>query len=230
MKLTGVAATLTNFGTEPGSMEKLATFLGDSPERFMYGNVKYIHQGHINLCTEACINMMLAFHGKPHQETLDKNPRGMMESQTSWDMVDKLKEAGLRRIRLRLPSNRQWKAVDLAKNLREFGPAICSITNNHGISYHAILLIGVNENEVLYHDPWTREFETMPLSVFNNKLEWEDNLCIMPFQPNDEAEVESPTRHAPTTTRVGLLMQAQNRKASLFPVVTQEPPELPETP
>ena len=63
-----------------------------SVNRAILHSVPYIHQGHVNLCGDACLEMLKRFHDEPHMratqtnsksiESLSENPRKVFEGMT----------------------------------------------------------------------------------------------------------------------------------------------------
>ena len=62
--------------------------------------VPYIHQGHINLCSDACVEMIRRFYGTPSDrkttwnskgvESLAENPRKMFKGYPENEVVDEI--------------------------------------------------------------------------------------------------------------------------------------------
>jgi hypothetical protein len=76
------------------------------------------------------------------------------------------------------PSDRKWKADDLAGFLRRYGPLAFRWTKtNKGSSYgHVSVMVGAfaTWNKVMFHDPEDRPNTSMSLNDFNAKCRWGD--------------------------------------------------------
>jgi hypothetical protein len=177
MRLKGPIAKVFGFSSKdhdkPGTLISGPTDAAKRPKAFARHNVPFIHQRHVNLCGDACINMLLAFKGRPHKPKLGKNPRGVFEGQTTDDVLDQLAAAGLTRFSLALPQNRQWTPETLGEYLQKYGPIICKG------SMHFVLMVGIHEEHVFVHDPWRGANMTKSLDEFNRFLDWQDRDCMI---------------------------------------------------
>ncbi|MBJ7311923.1 papain-like cysteine protease family protein [Rugamonas sp. CCM 8940] len=206
------AATLVGYGATPPELgDKLAEFRHGGQAQgsaFMHENVPFLHQPHINQCADACMNMLKQFHGKPPDD-LSSNSRGVLEGLDSDQVLAHMAAAGLERAPLMLPFSRHWQPDKLRRALAEHGPVQCSISNTGGLTYHSVLLVGVNEKEVLLHDPWGKGPTTMPLTEFEGKLDWTDPTCMLAFEL-PKAAAEPAARPASTRARIDSLMRNQS--------------------
>jgi ABC-type bacteriocin/lantibiotic exporter with double-glycine peptidase domain len=177
VKLKGPMAKVFGFSDKdhdkPGQLVSSPVQPGKKAKAYARHNVPFIHQTHVNLCGDSCVNMLLAFKGRAHQAKLSKNPRGVLEGQSSKDISAALKLAGLPHFRLALPKSRQWSADDLGEYLQKFGPIICQGT------WHFVLLVGIHEDHVFIHDPWRGANMTKTLDDFNRFLYWDNPGCMI---------------------------------------------------
>jgi hypothetical protein len=177
MKLKGPMAKIFGFTSKdhdkPGQFISSPIQPGQKPTVYSRHNVPFIHQTHVNLCGDACINMLLAFKGRPYQSKLSQNPRGAFEGQSTYDISGRLNAAGVLHFSLARPKNRQWTPEDLGDYLQKCGPIICAGT------MHFVLLVGIHEDHVFIHDPWRGANMTKTLEDFNRFLNWEDPDCMI---------------------------------------------------
>jgi papain like cysteine protease AvrRpt2 len=177
MRLKGPFAKVFGFSSKdhdkPGQFVSGPIDTANKPKMFARYNVPFIHQRHVNLCGDACINMLLAFKGRPYKAKLNKNPRGVFDGQTSDDVLAELKATGLPRFSLALPQNHQWTPDSLGEYLQRFGPIICKG------DMHFVLLVGIHESHVFIHDPWRGANITKTLAQFNSFLDWQDRDCMI---------------------------------------------------
>jgi peptidase C39-like protein len=177
MRLRGPLAKV--FGFSSKDHEKPGRFIsgpiepGKKPKAFARHNVPFIHQRHVNLCGDACINMLLAFKGRQFMAKLRKNPRGVFDGQTTDDVLAQLRAAGLPVFSLALPQDHQWTPDILGEYLQKFGPIICKG------SMHFVLLVGIHEEHVCIHDPWRGANMTKTLDELNRFLDWQDRDCMI---------------------------------------------------
>jgi ABC-type bacteriocin/lantibiotic exporter with double-glycine peptidase domain len=144
-------------------------------------SVPYIRQIHANMCADACVNMLLAFKGMPHDSELTDNPRGILDGLDSEEIHSMMAHAGLERTYLPEPIGKAYGAADLKNYLEKHGPLICRTSN--GITGHIILLTGVDNDRVSCHDPWRGPNTMMSLKDFNNSLDWgEVGGCLMSWK------------------------------------------------
>lgn len=134
--------------------------------------VPFVHQGHVNLCGDACVEMLLAFKGRPYRSELRKNPRGIVEGSSTDDLSERLAAAGVRVYSLPLPHDRRWTPQLLAAFLQKSGPIICQG------AMHFVLLTGIHEGHVFIHDPWRGQNLTYTLDEFNRWLAWTSDCML----------------------------------------------------
>jgi ABC-type bacteriocin/lantibiotic exporter with double-glycine peptidase domain len=177
MKLKGPMAKIFGFSSKdhdkPGQFISSPLQPGKKATVYARHNVPFIHQTHVNLCGDACVNMLLAFKGRPYEAKLRNNPRGVLEGQSSNDLSARLKAAGLPHFALAHPESKQWAPTELAEYLQKFGPIICQG------SMHFVLLVGIHENHVFIHDPWRGANMTKTLDEFNRFLYWQNTDCMI---------------------------------------------------
>ena len=139
--------------------------------------VPFIAQNHVNLCGDACVSMLLKFYNKeatgkltpskkhPTAMKLAHNPRGIFKGSESSEWLAALKGAGLHPYTFfgRLA---QFSSRQLAVVLLDFAPFIAGVKFNR-FTEHAILITGVQNDRLFYHDPWRGAKMSMTLAQFN---------------------------------------------------------------
>ena len=207
MRLTGVFASACNFSSRdtsaPGAL--ISPAAGDRPANHaLCKNVEFIHQQHVNMCGDACVNMLFSYKGKVYERAFKRNPRGILEGLATQQVKDKLMEAELLPVRIPYPENKKWQARQLASLINEYGPLICAG------KWHFILVFGADQNKVVYHDPWRGPNKLMSLGDFNKFLSWSDDDCIIAADDprSDQPQVPQPalTRNRSTYNRLALRM------------------------
>jgi Papain-like cysteine protease AvrRpt2 len=63
------------------------------------------------------------------------------------------------------------------------GPIICSTENLGGLVGHFLVLKGIDDDQLFFHDPWRGPDLPQPLSWLNDHLEWEDSDCMLYVDP-----------------------------------------------
>ncbi|RKP52504.1 papain-like cysteine protease family protein [Trinickia fusca] len=179
MRLRGPLKYFFDFSSDAQFDPSLDKSYKSDYSTLIYHKVRYIHQQHINLCGDACINMLMAFHNRPYRMSLN-NPRGVLDGTSSGILISQLQSAGLTPS---LPRDRIGQTAltmnDLAKYLIVNGPVICASKVRYGVVSHWILLIGISESEIIYHDPWRGPNLRMSISAFNNWLDWEEVFSMI---------------------------------------------------
>ncbi|MBN3804791.1 hypothetical protein GXB81_17295 [Paraburkholderia sp. Ac-20336] len=203
MKLHGIAAKLLDFkSTEPNGpvlISRPFDVRANTPqalqglksmqrknlmEEYVFLDVPFVHQQHINLCGDASVNMLLAYHGKTTND-LAKNPRGILSGLTVSGIIAQIKEKGLQPTHVRLPTARRaeckasWQNGPLCKALDRHGPIICMGRLPGDVVDHCIVLIGASDETVVYHDPWSGPRCTKTLEQFNAFLDWSDPYTMI---------------------------------------------------
>ncbi|MBF7143131.1 MULTISPECIES: papain-like cysteine protease family protein [Pseudomonas] len=188
MKLNGLVGKLLDFRDTPPKDGVLVSrpFPAGQPAQsselantYAFLDVPFFHQQHINLCGDASVNMLLAYHNSQTND-LSKNPRGVLTGLTSDGIKDQLKEKGITPISLGLPKRlnakgkRGWEIEDLCKKLNRHGPFVCSGRLQGDVVNHCIVLVGASDNTIVYHDPWCGARRTKTLEQFNTFLNWDD--------------------------------------------------------
>ncbi|WP_370694658.1 papain-like cysteine protease family protein [Pseudomonas sp. FP603] len=188
MRLNGFIGKLLDFQDAPPPAAVLisrpygvpqSTQPNDLADRYVFLEVPFFHQQHINLCGDASVNMVLAYHGSCTND-LSKNPRDVFTGLSITGIRDQLKEKGLIPISVMLPKRlsvegkRGWGSEGLCKTLNRHGPIICSGRLSSNVVDHCIVLIGASDTTVVYHDPWCGARRTKTLEQFNAFLEWDD--------------------------------------------------------
>jgi Papain-like cysteine protease AvrRpt2 len=107
--------------------------------------VKDIRQQLPNACGDACVNMMLAFHKKPHR-TIGVNNRRLSEGLELSAMRSQLRQQGIVTKRFRPSVNGQITEQDLCRWLQT-GPFICATKD------HYVLVTGFSSGVVTIQCP-----------------------------------------------------------------------------
>jgi hypothetical protein len=142
------------------------------PLPYIRHEVPFVHQRHLNLCGDACVEMILAFQRKPYQDKMN-NSRGAFTGLDLDQISAKLTSAGLRHYTVPHPKILQWRPEDLTAYLRLGGPILCNGTK------HWVLLTGIHDKHVFVHDPWLGPNLTKTLREFNLFLDWKDENCMI---------------------------------------------------
>lgn len=136
--------------------------------------IKFEAQKHINMCGDAAVNMLYAYHGKTPPNNLKINSRGVFEGMNVDNVVEKFGSAmggSLSRWRPK------WSQSDghlgaltpmrLAYGLHQHGPLMWSgefarfIGKRWG---HWIVVHGILDETVLIADPWHGDERKKPIS------------------------------------------------------------------
>lgn len=137
-------------------------------------------QKHINMCGDACVNMLYAYHGRTPPNNLKINSRGVFAGMNMDEVVKKfgVAEGGaLRRWRPDWREDGQHFAalnpMRLAAGLHQCGPLMWSgefarfLGGRWG---HWIIVHGILEETVLIADPWHGEERKKPFSWFTKHM------------------------------------------------------------
>lgn len=193
MRLNGLIGKLLDFQDIPPKEGVLISRPHGGPQSiqpndlansYAFLDVPFFHQQHINLCGDASVNMLLAYHNSQTND-LSKNPRGVLTGLTSTGIKDQLKEKGVTPNSLILPKRlsgegkRGWEIEDLCKKLNRHGPMICSGRLPGDVVDHCIVLVGASDTAVVYHDPWCGARRTKTLEQFNAFLDWDDSDAMI---------------------------------------------------
>lgn len=187
----------------------------DRPENYAFCNVEYIPQRHVNMCGDACLNMLLAHKGQPHEKAFKHNPRGILEGLDTDQVKQKLLNAGLVPAMIQRPQNEKWSGKDLASMINEYGPVICSVKMRLGSMRvnHFVVVFGADQANVAYHDPWSGPNKRMSLDDFNKFLNRKaDDYVIAAHDPlTNQVDAVQPSAAgiALSTRRKFLLKTAQ---------------------
>ncbi|WP_158590445.1 papain-like cysteine protease family protein [Noviherbaspirillum cavernae] len=173
------------------------------------GDVPYVHQRHINMCGDACVNMLVAYKkGRRDAEQIDRNPRGVFAELPFRDLEEKLSAAGLAVAPINRPPKKSWPAQELARHLSQYGPIICGGQEPRDLVGHYVLLTCVRDEKVVVHDPWGGRNREWSLDYFNRFLDWKDrNFMVAGAEIPTDVEACVPL-HAAGITQ-GRSMQQQ---------------------
>ncbi|CAA0079198.1 Uncharacterised protein [BD1-7 clade bacterium] len=140
-----------------------------------FPNVPFVHQNHVNLCGDACAAMLMMYHGKQppydmhlaprHDDVwlMDRNPRGILAGANSDSLASDFLALELITYQL-YPFERRWTAAAVEVVLNLFGPFMAA--KDHGVSGHWVLVVGVFNETIYYHDPWRGRNMAMTVDAF----------------------------------------------------------------
>ena len=171
--------------------------------------VPFIGQGHINLCGDACVNMLLKAHhkevkvdmvpSKRHDGAmkLSRNPRGMFQGAEAEDLVKVLYGEDLNPY-LISSNDGTFSSAQVYSILSDLGPIIASVAFS-SLCGHYILITGAERNrqatdKLFYHDPWRGANMSMTIAEFNqicNGRQKDVFLAAAPGNVNTDALVAS---------------------------------------
>ncbi|WP_257275915.1 C39 family peptidase [Endozoicomonas sp. SESOKO4] len=128
--------------------------------------VNYIHQGHFNLCGDACVEMLRRFYGdnplratttnSKKVESLSTNPRGIFKGLSLKKVYEEADHSSFKLSELQFPDSSVPKE-ELVKSLTELiseAPILLSYRENNFYGHYA-LLIGIIGDKLVVHDPWS---------------------------------------------------------------------------
>ncbi|PVZ63562.1 papain-like cysteine protease family protein [Pelagibaculum spongiae] len=164
--------------------------------------VPYLHQAHVNMCYDASLAMLLAFHEIPAVIDLVHNPRGTFQG-TDYDRQVSFLEGG----------QKVWTSAGfflgginrerLLEILKQKGPLL--VTGDfvrlflHKRAGHAILLKGIYGNQVVLHDPWHGEDRYKSIDWFTSLLDRDFGFLYVGSQfsrSNIFSDIEQASRSA----------------------------------
>jgi hypothetical protein len=131
----------------------------------IFHNVGFVHQNHINLCGDACTSMLLLYRGKMALAAVDPspkhanvflmrdNPRGVLTGSNTGTLIAGMKGANLQVYDVSPQAGAAWTAQTLGDALTTFGPVMICVAFS-AAAYHWILLTGIQNSTIFYHDPW----------------------------------------------------------------------------
>jgi hypothetical protein len=134
-------------------------------------DVPFVSQDHVARCGDAAVRMLVGWHKGVVPAAAPPSERRTSAAA----LMEALRAEGLRPLSLadRLPRDRRWTAAQLARHLRDLGPIICAGTMHH------VVLVGVDEERVLLHDPWRGRALTRTLAELDRFLWWGDRDCMI---------------------------------------------------
>jgi hypothetical protein len=170
-----------------------------------YHGVPFTAQSHVNLCGDACANMLIRFYNNASNVDLTQsksnpaamkmmtNPRGMFSGSGPNEWARELAGAGLSPYSF-FSHNPQFNSKQLYYILSDCGPFIAGVAFNR-FTEHAILVNGMIYDDALtdklyYHDPWRGSHMSMTLAAFNTICKASDSNSFLtvaqnPINPND---------------------------------------------
>lgn len=156
-------------------------------EDYISYSVEFIHQQHVNMCGDACVQMLLSFFGKPYLTVL-KNNRGIFDPLNDDDVCQQLTEAGLS---LRLfPLSDKLTEQKLGSYLANGAPVMCVINFNK-FANHWVLLTAKHNDVFMYHDPWKGPNVTLPFRELKRKLLLAGAECFISAAKQGESNIVS---------------------------------------
>lgn len=142
--------------------------------------VHFIHQQHVNMCGDACVNMLLSFCGKPHSLRL-KNNRGIFDGMLYGDITERLEREGLKPAIA--PANAGLTERAFGELLSRGSPLICpAYTNSY--TGHWVLVIGKHQDKIIFHDPWKGPNTILPFTEFRKRLLYSGGAEYIIFATN----------------------------------------------
>ena len=143
-----------------------------------YPGVPYIFQNHVNLCNDACTNMLLSYYGKQTAplvacrkhagiNKLQSNPRRPFQGSGASHAMDLLDDAGLNAYSLDVFPGDTFNRSHIEGVLTWYAPFIASIRSSR-FSTHAILILAIQGDRLFYHDPWKGANMSMTLDRLND--------------------------------------------------------------
>jgi hypothetical protein len=148
----------------------------ENQTKIYHPGVGFIFQNHLNLCGDACANMLLKFHGKQPKSALVQssghtgvlkmvsNPRGVLKGTQSQDLITMLDTSDL--WIYQFYTTEPFAPNTIGFVLSDFGPFIAAVQFNR-FAGHAILVFGVQGDQIFYHDPWRGANKSMSIAEFN---------------------------------------------------------------
>ena len=148
----------------------------ENQSKIYHPGVSFIFQNHLNLCGDACANMLLEFYAKQPTSALAQssghpgvlkmmsNPRRMLKGTESEDLIEMLNTGGLWVYQFH--PTEPFASNTIGFVLSDFGPFIAGVQFNR-FAGHAILVFGVQGDQIFYHDPWRGANKSMSIAEFN---------------------------------------------------------------
>lgn len=128
--------------------------------------VEDIRQQKTNACGDACVNVLLAYHGLPHASFGTNNNRWTTGVDTR-TLSQELRKHNLRAVMLRPTERNTISSADLSRWLHKHGPLICETPD------HFIVVNGIKGDRVSIHCPLLGK-RTGSVAALNRYLDWSD--------------------------------------------------------
>lgn len=112
--------------------------------------VPYVKQSHVNMCGDACVEMLSRYYDWGLNINMARNTRGITDGLTGAEALQRLGDKGCRGYAARLG--------DLKNLLTRRGPLMCGGAFAHmgvlGTQGHWIIIKGMDATHFWTHDPW----------------------------------------------------------------------------
>src|SRR5260370_36149680 len=99
MKLPGPIAYIFKFSRKDTSQACAFTVRPHNEDGdqlpYAHKEVPFVHQNYVNLCGDACVNMVLGYHEKPFKKELQQNPRGAFQGIKPSEIIRQIDDAKL---------------------------------------------------------------------------------------------------------------------------------------
>ena len=136
--------------------------------------VEFIQQGHVNLCGDACLEMLRLYNGEePHREvevnskslkSLSSNPRRAFQGLSREQLTKEIESSNFQLSELKFRTNVSDDKFtsDLADCIEQ-GPVLIAYRGNPFWGHYA-LIIGIIGDDLVIHNPWSGANEVKPVS------------------------------------------------------------------
>ena len=169
--------------------------------------VPLVMQVRPNACGDACMQMILAYHGKKHA-TIGSNERPIFKGMQTHDLDESLQEAGLASFSLEPKASQKCTTEDIKMWLERFGPIVCL---GRG---HVSVIANLTDAGVHMHDPLLGQ-KTISLDNLNKWIDWTADKCLLGFravkQKLEPGETQDASPKAPAPSAADRFMVAMLR-------------------
>ena len=155
-------------------------------------DVPYLHQGHVNLCGDACVEMIRRYYGQKSDrpssvnsagvEYLVENPRGPFKGLSKEEIQEEIADLDFE-LQAQDKFHKTYIILkrDLSKLIQQ-GPLLFSYAET-GLYGHYVVIAGVVGDELIVHDPWSGGSEIRPIRWLNDLIVSGDAHCIFSIKP-----------------------------------------------
>ena len=147
--------------------------------RVFIHDVEFIQQGHVNLCGDACLEMLRLYNGEnPQREveinskslkSLSSNPRKTFKGMSRKEFMREVKSSNFQLSELKFETDGidDTQFTDDVSHCIEQGPVLIAYRGNPFWGHYA-LVIGVAGDELVIHNPWSGANQIKPVSWLKN--------------------------------------------------------------